>query len=308
MSSVKLEHALSFIRVIEAGSFTQAAEEAGVSKGVLSQHVNTLEQQLGVQLLTRTTRRLHLTDLGTKYYELIRDIPRQFAGAQELLLSQRAEPYGTLRLVVPQNFTASLKESVLPNYLKQYSKVKVALTCVPASDSDLMSDYDIRIAWKLANERFPDYNLVAKKILTMNVGMYASANYIRKHGTPKTIEELKHHNCFSSAGNVWPYKSKGSHVKMVEVQGQLQTSDESVVHSAVLNDIGIAYSYPFVFEKELRDGTIKAILPELTQLSLEIYAFYKPTEFLPKKTQAFIDILLAYYKERQTEISSRGRK
>jgi DNA-binding transcriptional LysR family regulator len=92
------------------------------------------------------------------------------------------------------------------------------------------------------------------------------------------------------------------------VSGNLSTDNDAVIHGATIKGLGIAYSYPFLFNKEILDGTVTTILPEYTQFTIDIYAFYHPTPYLPMKSRAFIDAMSDHYQTIQEEVMARGKK
>ena len=140
----------------------------------------------------------------------------------------------------------------------------------------------------------------------MPVDAYASKAYLKKHGEPKTPQDLERHNCFSSVGDRWPFREKGRSSYHLTVSGNLETQSDDIVHSATVSGLGIAYAYPFLFQKELAKKQVVPILQKHTELYIDIYAFFHPTAYVPQKIRAFIDMLQGHYQDMQDQILRRG--
>ncbi|PHQ80997.1 MAG: hypothetical protein COB66_03380 [Coxiella sp. (in: Bacteria)] len=302
-----IEHIMTYIKVVELGSFTSAAHDMNLSKSVVSKHVSSLEESLNTRLLKRTTRKLSVTDVGKVFYEQVKNIPYEVENAQQAIQPFNDEPHGLLKVISPANFIASLKTDVVPDYLLKYPKVNLSLRGVRPVVDHINDEYDIIILWKLEHLNFQDYNMVAVKLFSMPVGIYVTPEYLEKNGTPRTPDDLAAHNCFSSIGRRWPFCEKNGSVYYKAVDGRLRSQNDEITQSACRKSVGITYSYPFLFEEDLADGTVVQILRDYTQLNIEMYAFYHPTSFLPPKISHFIDELKEFYRERQEEILRCGR-
>ena len=304
--TVEIEHVMTYIKVVELGSFTSAAYDMNISKSVVSKHVSTLEASLNTKLLMRTTRKLSVTDVGKVFYDQVKNIPYTVQHAQLAIEPFNKEPHGLLKVISPTNFMSSFKSDVVPNYLSKYPKVKLDLQGVRPVEAHVNAEYDVIILWKFSYEQFADYNLVPVKLFSMPIDIYAAPSYLAEHGTPQTPDELKSHNCFSSAGNRWPFCTEDGTMSYVDVDGRLETKNDEVVHAACQAGTGIAYSYPFVFESDIKRGVVQPILQDYTHLFIELYAFYHPTPYLPPKISAFLDELKTYYRARQEAILARA--
>lgn len=301
-----IEHIMTFIKVVELGSFTSAAYDLGISKSVVSKHVSSLEEALHSRLLKRTTRKLSITDVGKVFYEQVKNIPYEIQHAQQAIQPFNDEPHGLLKVIAPANFITSLKDEVVPDYLLKYPKVNLSLRGVRPVINYVNEEFDVIILWKLAHVNFPDYNMVAVKLFSMPVGVYATPEYLEEHGTPQHPDDLLNHNCFSSTGRRWPFRQEDGSVYYINIDGRLRSKSDEIIHAACSNSVGIAYSYPFLFQDELQNGTVVQILKDYTHIYIEMYAFYHPTSFLPPKISAFNEALKSHYHARQEEILSRG--
>lgn len=299
---VEIEHIVTFVTVVEQKSFTAAAIALGVSKSVVSKHISALEDALKNQFLIRTTRQLQVTDAGLAYYQHVKTIPDLVEQAMHMLQSYNDTPQGLLRLLSPANLSNSLKKEVIPTFLLNYPKVKLHLRFARRPEDDLHEKFDIAVLWKLSNENFPNYDLIAKKLISIPIGMYASKNYLKKHGIPQTPDDLAGHNCFSSGGLRWPFREENGEVYFRIVEGNLDTNDDEIIKTAVMKGLGIAYSHRVLFQDELNSREVVPVLQNYSQLFIDVCAFYQPTTFVPLKISKFIDAMQTYYHQIQNEL------
>ncbi len=295
MRNPQIDHIMTFIQVVEHGSFTAAADKLRLSKSIISKHVTALEEALETQLFERSTRKLAITEPGLAYYQEVKIIPEHLAAGQNVLQPFTQHPKGILKVITPANLTASLKKQVIPEYLINYPEVDIQLRSVRPVSKYVGENFDVIILWKLSHMTFPDYNLIAKKLLSLPIQIYATPAYLKQYGTPKKPEDLLKHNCFASVGNHWPFKTHSGSVKFLTVSGRLHTKNDEVIQGAVLAGAGITYSYPFLFQEALLQKQVTPILEQYTHLNIDVAAFYHPSQYLPRKTSAFIETLLSYY-------------
>jgi DNA-binding transcriptional LysR family regulator len=303
-----MSHILTYLTVVEQGSFTKAAAILRVSKSVVSKHIGALEEALACQLLQRSTRKLVVTEIGQHYYQSLKSIPNLLADAQELIHNYQSEPAGLLKVIAPANFESSLKVDVVRHFLTQNPKVKLHLEFEQRPQDHLDGDFDVIILWKLSQENFPSYNLISKKLFSMPVGVYAAPKYLQKHGTPKVPEDLLSHNCFSTIDFKWPFKTENDAIEYVGVSGNIQTKSVEIIHEATVQGLGIAYSYPVVFQQALKNKSAVKLLENFTQLYVDVVAFYRQSAYKQAKVSAFIQSIQAYYQKRQDEILKRGQE
>ena len=295
MINTDLQYVATFIKVVEYGSFSHAAEQMGVSKSVVSKHVSALEDVLKTQLLKRTTRKLILTDSGQAYYQQVKSIPEQLSSAQQVLHSYSEKPQGLLKVILPENFSTALKGGVVPQFILKHPEVTLQLRFVRPVVNYVSDDFDIIILWKLSHIDFPDYNLIPVKLKTVSTYLFATPEYLKIHGTPITPYDLVQHNCFASVQQPWPFKEKNGELFDINVKSNLITKSDDIIHGATVAGAGIAYAYPGLFEEEIKQGTIKHVLEEYTNITIDFYAFYHPSPFQPLKIKAFLNTLKENY-------------
>ncbi len=303
----ELEHIMTFVKVVETGTFTAAADALNISKSVVSKHVTALEKALGGELFKRTTRKLIITEIGQAFYQHAKEIPEKIIAAQQAVQPFHDQPKGNLKVYAPSNFNISLKNTPVMQFLIENPEIKLQLELVRPVEEYVEKEFDIIILWKINDTQFPSYNLIPKKLFSTPAYLYASKAYLKKHGEPKNPAELIQHNCFASIGNHWAFREKSGPLYYLNVSGNLDCKTDDMIHAAVTSDLGIAYAYPLLFQNELAEHTVVPILCEYTQIEIEVYAFYHPTSYVPLKIRALIDFLQATYQNMQDEILRRGK-
>lgn len=299
-----IEHILSYIKVVELGSFTKAAQELRLSKSVISKHISALEENLKTQLIKRSTRQLMVTEIGQAFYQQVKTIPEQLNNATNFLHAYHEQPHGLLKVISPINFSASLKLEVVPQFMKQFPEVKLQLRFERPVEDYVNDDFDIIVMWKFDHVNFADYNLVAKPLFKMPVGIYATPAYLQQFGTPQTPEDLQQHHCLSSISNKWPFRDADGNMSLQHISGNLETNSDEMIHGVVMNDLALAYSYPFMYLQALSQGTVVPVLQDYTHMTLDICAFYHPSPYQPMKIRAFLQAMQTYYERTQLEILS----
>lgn len=286
-----LQYVSTFIKVVEYGSFSKAAEKLNVSKSVVSKHVSALEEILQTQLMKRTTRKLILTDTGQTYYQQVKSIPEQLSNAKQLLLPYDEKPKGILKVMTPENYIYTMKQHIVPEFLSKYPEVTLQLDFKRPIKNHVNDDFDIIILWKFSQLSFPDYNLIPVKMHTTPIYTFATPQYLKKYGTPKKPDDLLQHNCLASVNWAWPFKKNKGKLSEIHVKSNLICKNDDVIKQATLSDAGVCYSYPALFEQEIKNGEVVKILKDYTHQTIDFYAFYHPTPYQPLKIKAFVEIL-----------------
>ncbi|MCB1827932.1 MAG: hypothetical protein KDH94_05845, partial [Coxiellaceae bacterium] len=258
------------------------------------------------QLLIRSTRHCAVTDIGQQYYQHVKSIRHTIDEASTLIFNHQDQARGLLRVVAPTNFESSLKSEVVPRFLEQHPHVQLQLEFVKHPQDYLNQAFDLIILWKLTPLPFPDYALISKKLFTMPVGIYAAPSYLAQHGTPQTPEALSQHNCFSSIEHAWPFLREDGSLYHVSVSGNLLTQSDEIIYAATVAGLGIAYSYPFVFQQALQQQHVVRLLVPYTQLTVDVHLLYHPSHYVSQKITRFIDLVQSHYRAMQEQILQRG--
>lgn len=294
MQEYELVSLRSFIAVVDAGSFNQAADLLGASTAAVSRRISGLEAALGIRLLNRTTRKIELTEAGQQFYGDVSNILLSLAEAEEKLQQGRQSVKGTLRVAAPLSFGIHCLSPILPELQKQYPALRIQLE-LDDRRTDLVAE---RIDVAIRIGRLADSSLVATSIGSIPRVFCASPGYLAEQGEPKRPEELISHNCLHysliSPRDEWRFQENGNLIN-VDVSGSLSTNNGDVLKDAALNGIGIALLPRFIVAEALANGRLKAILPEFVPQPLGMYAVRLSRKFTPVKVNIFIEHLKQHF-------------
>ncbi|MCQ9049559.1 LysR family transcriptional regulator [Vibrio diabolicus] len=280
-----------FYHLIEQGSFSAAARHMSLTKSVVSKRIAKLEQELGVQLLYRTTRTLTLTEAGRAFFTHAKAVYQAVATAEESIVGLGKNLSGNIKVSVP---TIS-GELILPQVINEFNQ--------KYPDINIDMDLDNRFV-DIVNERFdlairtgvlPDSSLIARKLVDANWIVCASPQYLAKHGIPKQPQALDKHNCLvysyqETGAREWAFK-EGDEVYQITVDGNLCTNNSSVLRNVALLGQGIIYVPRVLVYEDLKQGSLIQLLKDETAKCLGIYAVYPYTRQQPEKIKIFIDHL-----------------
>lgn len=290
-----LEEMVIFVRVVESGSFSEAARQLGISPSATSRAVSRLEKGLSVQLLQRTTRKLCLSESGKEIYRCCCTMvssAKTVLGMSEKYLQ---EPEGLVRISAPKSLGRFIIHPVIPDFLRQYPKIDVRLL-LSDHNCDLI-DGNLDLAVHVTDE--PPPGLVGRCLQPIIQVLCATPDYLVRHGVPRHPSELEQHSCIGEGdlnhGARWQLQSGSERVKL-----QLP-SRYSINHSegrldAVLRHLGVACLPMFMAREELQRKRIVQLLPEWDLSSASgqgsAWLLYHPTEYLPIRVRALIDYLV----------------
>ncbi|QET04685.1 MULTISPECIES: LysR family transcriptional regulator [Cupriavidus] len=283
-----------FLGVVRAKSFAQAAVEAGVTPQAVSKAVRTLEDELGVRLLHRTTRKLSLTTEGARLFELADPGMRQLDEALEQVRSSRAEDDGMLRLTAPHSVAVRVLVPLIRQFRQQYPGITFDVVA-----SDLFTDLvESRIDVGFRAGTSPGQNLVARKLCDLPLLICASPEYLARHGEPKRAEDLQRHQCTGFRRPVtgrtipWELTIDGDLVYL-EVPAVATFNDVETEIEAVRAGIGIGQLSAYMVQEDLAAGRLVAILPQYDSNNVGLYMYYPHRTHMPVRVRRFIDFVVA---------------
>lgn len=281
----------TFSAVVENESFTAAAQALGISKPVVSKQVASLEKHLGVQLLHRTTRRLHLTQAGEIFLVYTRRIMSELHEAEQSVLPLQSEPQGRLRISAPESLAMLWLPDVLPEFQERYAKIELDIQ-VTGRFIDLVQE-GIDVALRVGE--LQDSSLMARRLSPCRFHLCASPDYLEKHGRPARPEELARHNCLIySQGehpDSWLFQVGQGRGEPMRVKGNLHSESGNVLLNAAVNGVGILRAPTFMVSSALRQGRLEAVLDDYMPTSTGLYAVFPRTKFVSTKVRAFVDYL-----------------
>ncbi|VAW45236.1 Transcriptional regulator, LysR family [hydrothermal vent metagenome] len=284
----------AFVRVVEAGSITQAAEQLNTVKSAVSQRLNRLETRLGIQLLSRTTRTQKLTEAGRAYYQdsirILDDVNEAEANVQQ----ENQALAGRINLAAPLSFGLNH----LSQAIRQFSDIHPEVVFnVDFNDRkvDLVNDgFDLAI--RIA--RLSDSTLVAKKISHIQIVLCASPEYLVKHGAPEHPNDLLsgHHKLkYSSSPDIWQFKDGNKSIK-IKIPSVLNSNNGDFLHEAAIDGKGLIMSPDFICYKAIKTGQLIPVLcPFISDNLINAYAVYPQNRYLPVRVKKLIGFLSAYF-------------
>ena len=279
-----------FARVVGAGSLSAAARELGLSPALVSRRLAALETRLGVRLINRTTRSLHLTDDGATYYEACARVLADIEEADATVSAGRVEPRGTLRVALPASFGLQHIAPLIPRFAERYPQIQLALSLSDRTVNLIEEGFDLAV--RIAH--LEDSSLTARKLAPNRRVVCASPAYLARHGAPRTPDELARHNCLTTTDFAmnWDYKDPDGKPGSVRVTGRYACDSWEVLREWARAGLGIALKSTWDVHRLLAEGSLVEVCPGYTFHSdVAIYAVYPSRRFLPAKTRVFIEFL-----------------
>jgi DNA-binding transcriptional LysR family regulator len=276
---------------VQQGSFAAAARELRLSRSAVSKYVIDLEQELGVQLLVRTTRSASPTENGQAYYERCVAILADLEEADVTVTRLQAEPRGILRVNAPMSFGTLHLGPALSDFMERYAELQIQLILSDQQIDPVQEGFDVTL--RIAD--LPSSSLIARKIAPAHRVVCASPSYLQRRGTPQRPSDLREHDCLTyghlATGKQWKLTGPdGEH--WISIPWTLCTNNAEVLCDAAVRGRGIALLPTFIAAAELRRGSLQTILESYEAPEISIYAIYPETRHLSVKVRVFIDFLI----------------
>jgi DNA-binding transcriptional LysR family regulator len=280
----------AFVQVVDNGSFSGAAKRLEVSPAVITSHVQSLEERLGVQLLTRTTRKVALTEVGRSLYDRYTHILAELDDADGMASALQATPRGTLKL----NTSVSLARLVTPliaDYVALYPDVSFELVMSDRMVDMVEEGFDLA----LRSGPLPDSSLKRRRLGMGRMVLCASPAYLARHGRPERPEDLARHNCLihinSHLEHHWQFSgADGEHD--VDVAGNLRSNSIEGLRAAVLAGLGVSLLPTVNIADDLKTGHLVRLLPEYRTAEVVVQAVYPAGRHVSVKVRTFLDFLV----------------
>lgn len=280
-----------FVRVVEAGGFTEAARRSGVSKSAVSKQISSLEQRLGVRLFNRTTRRVNPTEIGLAYYDRAARILAETEEADAIATALQGAPRGELRVSAPHSLGVGRLAPIVADYLHEHPEVTVHLELSDLYVELISEGFDLAIRVG----ELEDSSLRARKLGEATMHLLASPEYLERHGEPTTIDELAQHTLlhysYLASGRSWRLKGPGGAEKLVRSGGRLTVNNGVALLAAAERGLGVTLTPDFIAEDSLAAGRVVSILPEATPEPLGVWAVTPPGRYTQPKVRSFIDFV-----------------
>jgi DNA-binding transcriptional LysR family regulator len=281
-----------FVEVVKTKSFTHAAQNLEMPASTLSRRINGLEQQIGLRLLNRTTRRVEVTEAGAAYYAKCAHLVEEARAAHEDLLESTAHVRGTLRLSCSADFANYYLPIVLTKYTTQYPQVNVELD-LTSRVVDLISE-NMDAALRLG--RLPDSGLVARKIAQLQPIVIASPRYLLKAPALDQPVDLVNHMCIRmntrESGSIWKFSSNVREEHLAaNVSGRFTVSSVSMIKKLAVLGAGVASIDGALVQDELKSGLLVRALPDWNLSPVDL-SLLTPSRLMPARVRLFSDLLV----------------
>ncbi|MHC8340622.1 LysR family transcriptional regulator [Pseudomonas sp. HLT2-19-2] len=291
----EMDDLAAFAVLIEAGSFTLAAQQLGCSKGQLSKRISLLETRFSVVLLQRTTRRLSLTAAGAALLPQAQALVVQVERARQALARLKDDMAGPVRMTVPVSLGETFFDGLLLEFSGKYPEVQIELD-LSNSYRDLSRDgFDLAVRSEVGN----DERLVARPLLAWHEMTCASPAYLKQYGEPLTPQALAEHRCLLnshySGREEWLYHQQHE-LSRVRVSGPFASNHYSLLKKAALAGAGIARLPSYLLQADLADGGLRWLLRDYQTRRMPMYLVHPYQGGLPKRTQVLADYLIGWFK------------
>lgn len=296
----------SFVRVVKAGSFAGAGTQLGVSRAIISKHLQDLEDYLGARLFHRTTRRLSLTEIGLEYYGFCTRILDEMESEREDVTQLQREPRGTIKLMAPKSFGNLHIGPAIADFIGRYPEVHVSMLL---SDDSLNSydlvDNGIDLAIRLSP--VTESSAVARRIGMLRWVLCSSPKYLKAHGTPRHPDDLARHNCLvhlkSSPDSVWRFKGPRGEAT-IKVAGSLSANSSLALRAGVKSGLGIALLPAYCIGPDLKSGNLIEVMTGYHLPERPVFALYPHRRHLPHKVRLLIDFLAERFRDNETLVGN----
>lgn len=286
-----------FSQVVEAGSFSAAAERLGLSATAASRHVAELEAHLQTRLLNRTTRRVSLTESGRAFYERSVQLLADLDEAEQEALRAAVVPRGTIKLTTSVNFGVRHLAPAIAEFLAAHAEVRFDVSLSDRIVDLVEEGFDLGIRIGSPGSE----NIVARKLGETRLLPCASPGYLAAHGAPKLPEDLAQHNCFTyeyvTPRNVWRFFDASGGEHAVRVSGNLHSNNGDLLAEAAARDAGIVFEPAFIVGPEVRAGRLVPLLQEFVAPPMPIFAVYPSRKHLSAKVRLFVDFVIGRFSQ-----------
>ncbi len=291
-SEDRFEGVSVLVDVVEAGSFTAAAERLGHSVSFVSKAVSRLEARIGVRLLNRTTRRLSLTDAGRVYFERCRQMVADAEEAEASISRGQEEPRGLLRISAPVSFGLGYLKDALPEFLKTHPELNAEIELNDRMVDLVAEGFDVVIRVG----ELKDSSLISRRFTASRGLTVASPEYWERRGRPSHPSDLTDHDCISysympTPGH-WEFHEPTGRKIQVKIASRLHCNSAELESGFAVAGLGVTRLPAFACARELADGLLEPVLEAYERPPLGIYAIYPHRQHLPAKVRVFVDFLV----------------
>ncbi len=286
----RYEEIETFVRVVDAGSITTAAEQMHIAKSAVSRRLKELEARLGVQLLQRSSRKQILTNTGQALYQRAVTLLADWAEAEAAASMARIELAGKLRLSAPLSFGIAHLSPAIIEFMKMHPDVDLDVDFTDRFVDLIEEGFDLAVRIG----QLAESSLIAKKLATISTVVVASPEYLQRNGIPEKPEDLVHHKeCVYGHRRIssWRYTKPDGSEEKVELKPRMFTTNGEFLRDVVLAGEGVLKIPRFIVYKNLQEGSLTEILSDYGWDELPMHVVYPPTRHLSSRVRAFVDFL-----------------
>ena len=293
----QLEDMTVFIRVVDAGGISRAAEQLGIAKSAVSRRLVDLETRLGIRLLNRTTRTSSLTEAGRGFYERSIKIVDDISELNALASDSNTCLEGTINLAAPLSFGLSHLAPAIDDFLSLHPELTININF---SDRQInLIEEGLDLAVRIADLK--DSSLIARKLSPIRTQLCASPEYLKKQGTPETLDDLKHHPLLHynlSNTSSWKLTDSQGEQHFIHVKAKINANNGDFLKDMAIAGHGILLIPTFISWKAIANGELVPLLSDYMTPQLNAYAVYPQTRYLSQRTRVLIDFLVERFGEK----------
>ena len=288
----------AFVNVVEENGFAAAARAMGLSRSQVNKLVIALEDELGAQLLNRTTRKVSPTPGGRAFYDRARMILDDLAEAESAFHDDQDEPQGALRINAPMSFGTQHLAPVAAAFLKRYPKIRLELILNDRRVDPVSEGFDITIR---IGEPVDTLALIDHRIVEAKRVVCASPEFLREAGAPQTPQDLTHLPCLhygeAVGGETWKLGGADGIIE-TQINAVMNSNNGEVLREAAVQGLGLTKLPTFIVGQDLQAGRLVTVLPDHPASSLDLCLLYPPNRHLSARIRMFIEIFYERFGDR----------
>lgn len=290
-----------FVKVVEQGSYLKAAKELNIPNSTLSRRVQQLEEQLGYQLLYRSSRRLTLTEAGSLFYRRCQPLFAELDEATQVLDGELTSPTGELRVTAPVSLANTLLNAWFFEFMEQYPGINLDLMLVNRNID--LKEEAVDIAFRIGEITIKDW--ISRPLFTSRFSLCASRELILERGHPESLDDLKRYPLIMARSSPsWSFYDLQGQLHKVDAEPRLRIDELRAAADAVEAGLGIANLPDYVVGESLTLGRMITVLPQYQPRGREVQMLYPHREYLPAKVRLFISFIMSKVEQERAAISA----
>ncbi len=291
-----MEDMSTFVRIVESGTISRAAEQLGIAKSAVSRRLVDLEGRMNVQLLNRTTRKSSLTEAGRSYYQRARQILADVSELHAVVSNSKVSLEGDLKVAVPHTFGQMHLIPVVNEFAKLHPGINFHLDFSDRKVDLVEEGFDVAV--RIAELK--DSSYIARKLVRINLVLCASPDYLARAGTPEKPADLKSHdnlNYFFAPGTTSRFINSSGREENVRFSAKISSNSGEYLCAAAVAGLGITALPTFIAWGEISSGNLVRVLADYQLPPIHAYAVYPPTRHLSRRVRTFIDFMIEKFSE-----------